>query len=112
MAEPQTRPEARALISPSTIEFPTQRLWACSIFVLLQSLKALDFFALYGSRFPDQYSGITFRWCVIDTIFMLVLHLVKIPWLQFRLLKTVLLTLLMCWLNMSIYSFTAVSYIY
>ncbi|KAI8884436.1 hypothetical protein K501DRAFT_217462 [Backusella circina FSU 941] len=109
MSQQQTGPEAKALIPPSLIEFPAQRLWACSIFILLQALKAIDFFALYGSRFPDQYSGIVFKWCMIDAVFLFVLYYARIPWLQFRLWKTIVLALFMFLLNLSVYSFTATS---
>ncbi|KAI7906649.1 uncharacterized protein BX663DRAFT_483356 [Cokeromyces recurvatus] len=88
-----------ALIPSSRMEFPTQRRWAVSIFVLLQSWKITDLWLAYTAAYPEQYSGILMKWWLIDTIYLLCLHVAKIPWLQFSVIKTLLLTLFMLWLN-------------
>ncbi|CEP16331.1 hypothetical protein [Parasitella parasitica] len=88
-----------ALIPNTTIEFPTQRLWAASIFTLLQSIKIIDIFRVYTAAYLDQYNGILIKWFFIDAAFLWALYMVKIPWLQFSFLKTVLLIFTMFWVD-------------
>ncbi|KAI9476070.1 MAG: hypothetical protein EXX96DRAFT_527054 [Benjaminiella poitrasii] len=92
-----------ALIPSSRMEFPTQRRWAASIFVLLQSWKIADLWLVYTAAYPEQYSGMLAKWWLIDTIYLLCLHIAKIPWLQFSIIKTTLLTFFMLWLNFAIF---------
>ncbi|CEI90593.1 hypothetical protein RMCBS344292_04914 [Rhizopus microsporus] len=98
----------RAFIPSSTIDFPVQRRWAVSIFVLLQAWKATDLFTVYQAAYPEQYNGIFFKWFLIDAIYMLALYIAKIPWLQFSALKTIFLTMLLFWINLILFSVPSV----
>ncbi|CAO0793001.1 unnamed protein product [Mucor circinelloides] len=94
----------RALIPATRMEFPTQRLWAFSIFVLLQALKAADFWRAYMAAYPDQHSGLLIKWWFIDFIYLLALYFAQIPWLQFSLLKTLLLSAFLCWIDFLVFT--------
>lgn len=99
----------RALIPATRMEFPTQRLWAFSIFVLLQALKAADFWRAYMAAYPDQHSGLLIKWWFIDFIYLLALYFAQIPWLQFSLLKTLLLSAFLCWIDFLVFTAPIVS---
>ncbi|KAI7868786.1 hypothetical protein BDF14DRAFT_1790894 [Spinellus fusiger] len=85
----------RALISPLRIPFPTQRGYAIALFVVLQSIKAYDILLSHRATYDGQYSGMMLKWWVWDIAFLTALWIVKIPWLQFSGLKTIVLSLLM-----------------
>ncbi|KAF7728475.1 hypothetical protein EC973_006028 [Apophysomyces ossiformis] len=99
----------RALIPPSTLEFPSQRLYALSIFVAAQALKLYDVYGAYWASYPEQYSGVLLKWWLIDTLYMLLLWVVKIPWLQFSGLKTMLLTLVLITFDVVLFSLPSVA---
>ncbi|KAI8060399.1 uncharacterized protein B0P05DRAFT_557984 [Gilbertella persicaria] len=80
-----------ALIPPSVMEFPVQRRWAATIFAALLAWKATQFISLWTSSDPELYSRVLFKSFLLDTLYFSVLYIVKIPWLQFSLLKTLLL---------------------
>ncbi|KAI8973029.1 hypothetical protein BDB01DRAFT_749580 [Pilobolus umbonatus] len=96
---PPGTPEAhrRAFISSTTMEFPVQRRWAASIFILLQAWKLSDLLLTYTSTDPTLSSTHMVKWWIYDTLYLIVLYIMRIPWLQFSLLKTIVLifTLLM-----------------
>ncbi|KAL9555078.1 hypothetical protein MBANPS3_002531 [Mucor bainieri] len=96
--------QQRALIPATRMEFPTQRLWAFSIFILLQALKAADFFRAYMAAYPEQYSSFLYRWCVIDMVYMAALYFAQIPWLQFSLLKTAFLCFVLIWIDALVFT--------
>lgn len=102
----------RAFIPPSRMEFHVQRQWACALFVLLQAWKVTDLFQVYHASYPEQYSGILAKWWFIDFLYLVALYIAKIPWLQFTAVKTVLLTLLMFWIDWTIFAMPAVSSFY
>ncbi|ORZ08960.1 hypothetical protein BCR42DRAFT_382174 [Absidia repens] len=81
----------RALIPPSLIDFPLQRLIATTIFMSLQTLKIFYAFRNLTTSYPEQYHGTTGWITLLDIIFILVLYICRIPWLQFSLLKSLLL---------------------
>ncbi|KAI9311595.1 hypothetical protein BX666DRAFT_1996701 [Dichotomocladium elegans] len=78
----------RALIPASFIEFPTQRLYAISAFVLLQAFKLYDVFLVYYAHYPEEYNGILLKWWLVDAMLLLALWILQIPWLQFSFFKT------------------------
>ncbi|CAO3661533.1 unnamed protein product [Rhizopus microsporus] len=98
----------RAFTPSSTIHFPVQRRWAVSIFVLLQAWKTTDLFTVYQATYPEQYSGIFFKWFLINAMYMLALYIAKIPWLQFSALKTIFLTVLLFWIDLILFSVPSV----
>lgn len=98
---------ARALIPASRMEFHIQRQWAAALFVLLQAWKVTDLFLVYNASYPEQYSGILAKWWFIDFIYFSALYIAKIPWLQFTLIKTLLLTFGMLWLDWTIFAMPA-----
>jgi nucleoporin POM152 len=88
-------PEAHriALIPSSTMEFHVQRQWAAGIFVGLQAWKLADLLLVYTANDPEQYSGMLLKWGISDTLYLLALYIARIPWLQFSLLKTIMLAI-------------------
>lgn len=94
----------RALIPASRMEFHVQRQWAFALFVLLQAWKVTDLFLVYNAAYPEQYNGILGKWWLIDFSYFIALYIVKIPWLQFTLVKTLLLSFGMLWLDWTIFA--------
>lgn len=62
---------------------PARRLYAFSLFALLQGLKAYDFLALRASSNPSLAWFLT-KWFLLDTCFIYALPYLDIPWLRFR----------------------------
>ncbi|KAG0797154.1 hypothetical protein G6F22_004612 [Rhizopus arrhizus] len=100
----------RALIPSSTIDFPVQRRWAASIFVALQAWKTADLFSVYRASYPEQYNGILLKWWLIDAFYFLALYIAKIPWLQFTAPKTLLLTFILFWIDLALFSVPSVGF--
>lgn len=98
-----------ALIPSSRMEFPIQRRWAAAIFVLLQTLKISDLWKVYTAAYPEQYNGILMKWFLIDAAYLIALYIAKIPWLQFSLLKTILLSFFMFWVDFMLFAMPIVS---
>ncbi|KAI8880506.1 hypothetical protein K501DRAFT_191122 [Backusella circina FSU 941] len=107
MAE-QDNASQRAFIPSSTLEFPIQRRWAASIFVLIQALKCVDLFALYTAEYPELYDGIVSKWLLFDALYFIILYFARIPWLQFSLFKTILLIVLMSLLDLFLFAYPTV----
>lgn len=80
----------RALIPPSFIDFPLQRLIATTIFTLLQTLKIFYAFRNLTTSYPEQFDS-TGWLTLLDIVFVLCLYICRIPWLQFSLLKSLVL---------------------
>jgi hypothetical protein len=108
----QNTASQRALIPSTTIEFPIQRRWAASIFVLIQALKCVDLFALYTAEYPELYDGIVSKWLLIDALYFFALYFARIPWLQFSFFKTCLLIVLLTLLNLFLFAYPTVSLIF
>ncbi|KAI7879844.1 uncharacterized protein EV154DRAFT_450858 [Mucor mucedo] len=89
----------RALIPPSQMEFHNQRLYAISIFVLLQAWKLADLLLVHSATYPEQHQGTLLKWCLIDATYFVALHVAKIPWLQFPFWKTCFFMVLFPLLN-------------
>jgi nucleoporin POM152 len=104
--QPQSGHEAqrRALIPSSRMEFPIQRRWAFSIFVLLQAWKAADLLVIFTATYPEQYNSYLAKWWFIDSIYLVALHVAKIPWLQFTVLKTTFLIFLLMFVNFIVFA--------
>lgn len=100
----------KALIPSSRMEFPVQRRWACSIFVFLQAWKLADLFVIFAATYPEQYNNYLLKWWLIDTLYLVILHVAKIPWLQFTVLKTTALILFMMFFNFIVFALPIVSY--
>ncbi|EWC45052.1 hypothetical protein DRE_06332 [Drechslerella stenobrocha 248] len=83
-------------IPTSVIDAPTQRLYACSLFVLLQAYKLSDIWKLYAMD-DDSISELWFilKWVAIDGVFLRLLPLLQIPWLTFSAYATALQIILM-----------------
>ena len=62
---------------------PARRLYAFSLFALLQGLKAYDFLALRASSDPSL-AWFLIKWFSLDTCFVYALPYLDIPWLRFR----------------------------
>lgn len=110
--QPQSGHEAhrRALIPSSRMEFPVQRRWAFSIFVFLQAWKVADLFVIFTASYPEQYNNYLLKWWLIDTLYLIALHVAKIPWLQFTVLKTTVLILLMMFANFIVFALPIVNF--
>ncbi|KAI8393455.1 uncharacterized protein BYT42DRAFT_551090 [Radiomyces spectabilis] len=93
----------RALIPPTTLDFPTQRLYAISFFVLLQAFKLYDAINVYWTSHPEQYSGVLIKWWIIDVLYIALLWIVKIPWLQFTAFKSIFLAVLLTMLDVAFF---------
>lgn len=88
--------QQRALIPPSVMDFPLQRLVVTAIFGLLQTIKVFYSFRVLSATYHEQYNGICGWWWTIDALFILTLYILRIPWLQFSTLKSFfLITVLM-----------------
>ncbi|KAI8337024.1 hypothetical protein BC941DRAFT_513687 [Chlamydoabsidia padenii] len=93
---PASLAQQRALIPPSVMDFPLQRLMVTAIFGLLQMIKIFHGFQALTAAYPEQYDGICFKWWMADGLFIFVLYILRIPWLQFSSFKSIFLfTLLM-----------------
>ncbi|KAI8979759.1 hypothetical protein BDF20DRAFT_835729 [Mycotypha africana] len=90
-----TEAERKALIPSSTMEFAIQRRWAVTIFVCLQAMKIADVFRRFTAAYPEQYEGLVLKWWMLDALYFIILHIAKIPWLQFTPLKTIFLICVM-----------------
>lgn len=70
-------------ISEALADGPTQRLYAVSAFLLVQSLKLADFvFAVASISEPDDEGDVNWRlvkWLVIDTVLLMALQWLRIP---------------------------------
>ncbi|KAI9491678.1 hypothetical protein BDB00DRAFT_831699 [Zychaea mexicana] len=101
----------RALIPSTSIEFPTQRLYALSIFVVLQTVKLTDLLQVnFAASYPEEYAGIFIRWWILDALYMAVLWIVQIPWLQFSSLKTMLIIAGFFFLDLFLFVFQPVAF--
>ncbi|KAF3940773.1 hypothetical protein ABW19_dt0208227 [Dactylella cylindrospora] len=89
-AEPAS--DAGPYIPISVIDAPTQRLYACAVFALLQAWKFYDILSLYP-RDDESVSElwVILKWVAIDGVFLRLLPLLRIPWLTFSPYVTVLL---------------------
>lgn len=102
----------RALIPASTIEFPTQRLYATSAFILLQALKLYDVYLVYTAHYPEEQSSKLLKWWAFDCVYLFVLWIMQIPWLQFSKFKTIALAILLATIDLFIFSIPSVSMLY
>ncbi|KAI7869276.1 hypothetical protein BDF14DRAFT_1783098, partial [Spinellus fusiger] len=104
-SQPETnRSYELARISPLKIDFPTQRYYAAAIFTLLQAMKIYDAWQKYYSTGLLTPGENAFMWCICDVLFMTILWFVRIPWLQFTELKTVLLSLILILMNFILFA--------
>ena len=62
---------------------PALRLYAMSVFALLQGLKAYDFIWLRASSDP-ALTWFLMKWFFLDAAFIYALPFLDIPWLRFR----------------------------
>lgn len=102
----------RALIPASTIEFPTQRLYATSAFILLQALKLYDVYLVYTAHYPEEQSSKLLKWWAFDCLYLFVLWIMQIPWLQFSKFKTIALAILLATIDLFIFSIPSVCMLY
>ncbi|EPS40324.1 hypothetical protein H072_5865 [Dactylellina haptotyla CBS 200.50] len=81
---PKPNEPAGPYIPVSVIDAPTQRLYACSVFILLQAYKLYEIGGLYA---VDDNSiselWLILKWVAIDGVFLRLLPLLRIPWLTF-----------------------------
>ncbi|ORX58777.1 hypothetical protein DM01DRAFT_1282670 [Hesseltinella vesiculosa] len=101
--------QQRALISPTRIDFPTQRLIATLIFVSLQSYKVYHLVAASLISHSYAYSGLFWKWMLYDCIYIFALYVARIPWLQFSILKSIFLVSLLWSVDMCMFVGPAVS---
>lgn len=99
----------RPLIPASRMEFHTQRLYAVSIFVLLQAWKLADLLLVNFASNPEQHQGFLYKWVLIDTCYFVALHVAKVPWLQFSIWKTSFLIVMVSLINSLLFAGTGVS---
>ena len=62
---------------------PARRLYALSLFAVLQALKLYDFLDLRTSSSP-ALTWFCAKWICLDSVFVYVLPHLNIPWLRFR----------------------------
>lgn len=101
--------QQRALIPQSTLDYPTQRLYASAIFGVLQALKAYETYRAYTATYPEQYNGAAAKWWLFDLAYLIALWILQIPWLQFSFLKTILLAFLMGIVDLLLFAIPVVS---
>ncbi|KAK6346996.1 hypothetical protein TWF696_007088 [Orbilia brochopaga] len=89
-------PNVGPYIPTNVIDAPTQRLYVCAVFVLLQAYKLSDVWKLYALD-DDSISELWFilKWVAIDGVFLRLLPLLQIPWLTFSTYATVLQIIVM-----------------
>ena len=95
----------RALIPSTSIEFPTQRLYAISIFIALQALKLFEACTVN----PEQHTYSWFKWLIIDCSYLFALWIVQIPWLQFTVTKTIIYGFILGLLDLAVFRVAIVS---
>lgn len=82
-AAPSTVPSSspgEPLIPEHIIDAPSQRLYACALWVALWCWKAYDFSTLQESE--EQSLWLFMKWVAIDGIFLFGLPSMRIPWLE------------------------------
>ena len=99
----------RALIPSTSIEFPTQRLYAISILIALQALKLFEALTINSALSPGQHTFAFFKWVIIDFSYMFALWIVQIPWLQFTVRKTVFYGAILAVLDLLVFRIPLVS---
>lgn len=62
---------------------PARRLYAISLFAVLQALKLYDFLDLRTSNTP-ALTWFCVKWICLDSVFVYVLPYLNVPWLRFR----------------------------
>jgi nucleoporin POM152 len=77
------------VISEAIADAPTQRFYAISLFVFLQALKFYDLLQLYAPGFggPSE-TAFTVKWIAIDAVYLFLIPKLRIPWLSFGLVMT------------------------
>lgn len=100
----------RALIPSSRVEFHLQRRYAAAFFAGLQAWKVSDLLYVYTAAYPEQQSGVLAKWLLIDTCYLIALFIAQIPWLQFTLVKTIFLSILLAFSNITLFAAPAVSF--
>ncbi|RUP51079.1 hypothetical protein BC936DRAFT_149996 [Jimgerdemannia flammicorona] len=70
------------------IDAPSQRKYAFSFFIALGIWKVIDLAYLYGESHTEAYDLVLAKWCIIDAFFLLMLWLLRIPWLHFSIFST------------------------
>ncbi|KAK6352699.1 hypothetical protein TWF730_009510 [Orbilia blumenaviensis] len=88
---PKLDTPAGPYIPVSVIDAPTQRLYACSIFILIQAYKFIEIGRLYSAD-DDSVSELwlILKWVAVDGVFLRLLPLLRIPWLTFSTYATVI----------------------
>ncbi|KAI9025011.1 hypothetical protein CLU79DRAFT_745847 [Phycomyces nitens] len=89
-----------ARIPSSKIDFPTQRYYAASIFILLQALKLYNAWKDYHSFDPETSDSNLLRWSSYDVLYMLIIWYIRIPWLQITKFKAIFISLALVSLNL------------
>ncbi|ORZ14614.1 hypothetical protein BCR42DRAFT_417294 [Absidia repens] len=94
----------RALIPSSVMNFPLQRLMATTVLVFLQAIKIYYVARIITATTPELYDD-SYRWCsFLDAMFIVALYIFRIPWLQFTLLKSLILIAGSIFINGMIFS--------
>lgn len=80
------------VIPVDIIDAPTQRLYAIIFFLGLQLWKMRDAHALYSGAEDDSISELTFmlKWVAFDGMFLWLLPWLRIPWLTYAPVSTLL----------------------
>ncbi|KAK9470859.1 uncharacterized protein V1510DRAFT_244950 [Dipodascopsis tothii] len=72
------------LISEQYLDVGSQRMYAISLFVLLQVWKITDLIAIRrGTSSTDAELAFVFKFLILDGLFLFILPLFRIPWLTF-----------------------------
>ncbi|KAJ8099904.1 hypothetical protein POJ06DRAFT_254849 [Lipomyces tetrasporus] len=87
-----SRPEVRAgpLIPDEYIDVGSQRLYALSIFVIIQGWKIYDLTQIHKAISTEAELSFAFKYLVIEGLFLWALPVFRIPWLTFSPAVTVL----------------------
>ncbi|KAI7857423.1 hypothetical protein BDC45DRAFT_459107 [Circinella umbellata] len=93
----------RALIPSTSIEFPTQRLYAMSILIALQGFKLFEAITINSALHPEQHTYSFLKWLFIDCLYLIALWIVQIPWLQFTFNKTIFFGLVLFLLDLLVF---------
>ncbi|ORY79531.1 nucleoporin Pom152 [Protomyces lactucae-debilis] len=87
---PPSSAPTNMVISEAVADAPTQRFYAISLFIFIQALKFYDLLQLYAPGYggPSE-TAFTLKWIGIDAAYLFLIPKLRIPWLSFGLVTTI-----------------------
>ncbi|KAF8969294.1 hypothetical protein BGZ46_010696 [Entomortierella lignicola] len=87
---------------------PTQRIYAVSAFVFLQSLKLYYWLGIARSDYAAEFFGFIL-WLSLDAAFLMALNYLRIPWLELPVLRLIVALFLLTIINFVLFTAQEIS---